>query len=51
MDQKTKNILIIVGVVIVAAIILQLIFRFLWPLIILAIAFGAGYYFARRKKR
>ena len=51
MDQKTKNILILIGIVVVAAIVLQLIFRFFWPIIILGIAFGAGYYYAKRKKK
>jgi hypothetical protein len=50
MDQQTKNVLMIVGGVVVLAVVLKLVFSYWWTFIVGALAFGAGYAVGRRKE-
>lgn len=43
MDKKSKNVLIVIGVIIASAVALNLIFKFWWTFIVAALCFGIGY--------
>ncbi|MBD3638606.1 MAG: hypothetical protein HUJ25_14730 [Crocinitomicaceae bacterium] len=51
MDKSTKNILILVGAVVVAAIVLKLVFTYWWSFIVAAVAFGLGYMLGKSSHR
>ena len=50
MDKQTKNVLMIIGAVVVLAILLKLVFTYWWTFIVGALAFGIGYIMGRQKK-
>ncbi|MCB9222793.1 MAG: hypothetical protein R2780_10685 [Crocinitomicaceae bacterium] len=51
MDKQTKNVLIVIGAIVVLAIVLKLVFTYWWTFIIGALAFGIGYAMGRNKKK
>ena len=51
MDQRSKNVLVLVVIVILGAIALNLIFKFWWTFIVGALAFGMGYMLGRDSKK
>ena len=51
MDKKSKNVLVLVVIVILGAIALNLIFKFWWTFIVAALAFGMGYMLGRDSKK